>query len=74
MRSMISANDEYVMVMDVDDGRITRIATDTFSDLALSRVIEEFSVVLGNRLRRGSGNEHSGTNRPDALGGRLGKA
>ena len=74
MRSMISANDEYVMIMDVDEGKITRIATDTFSTLAISRVIEEFSVVLGNRLRRGSGNEHSRTDRPDALGGRLGKA
>lgn len=71
MRSMISANDEYVMVMDVDEGGITRIATDTFSTLALSRVIEEFSVVLGNRLRRGSGNEQSSKDRPDASGGNL---
>ena len=66
MRSMISANEEYVMVMDVDDGSITRIATDTFSNLALSRVVEEFSAVLGNRLRRGSGNERTSKDRPDA--------
>jgi hypothetical protein len=70
-RPVITANDEYVMFMDIENGTITRVATELYSTLSLSRAVEELSAVLGNRLRREARDEQSGKDRPDASGGRV---